>query len=234
MRLLLTLLLSFSAALFAATAPTDTLYVTLAPDTPKQVPVGIWKAAKKNAPVILWFHGGMTSGNCEKGLVAGSNLSQMLPSYTVVSPSACRQNHWVEPATVQAVDKALNDLAKRFKQNIAEISLVGISDGSLGVMAYSLWGKRKIRNRILMSSFGAALGPASQVALQPPMKNGNWRFIQGGNDRLYPAEKTLPWIQEFCRNVGAPCDLKFDSQGEHDWKYWQDHHKEWFLEFFSK
>ena len=94
--------------------------------------------------------------------------------------------------------------------------------------------KRKIKNRILMSSYGEALGPAAQVAAQTQLKNGRWRFIQGGSDRLYPSEKTLPWIQEFCQNVGTQCDLKFDPQGEHDWSYWQKNHKEWILEFFSK
>ena len=112
--------------------------------------------------------------------------------------------------------------------------MVGISDGSLGVIAYSMWGKRKIINRILMSSYGESLGPAAQVATQPTLKSGHWRFIQGGADRLYPAEKTVPWIQEFCQNVGTTCDLKFDPQGEHDWSYWQNKHKDWILENFSK
>ena len=200
-----------------------------------KVPVGVWRAyAKKDAGTIVWFHGGMTSGNCEKGLIAGTDLSAMLPRYTVISPSACKQNHWVEQSTIQAVDNALDSLAKRQNKDIQEISLVGISDGSLGVIAYSLWGKRKIQTRILMSSYGASLGPASQVASQPQMKNGRWRFIQGGSDRLYPSEKALPWIQEFCTNVGTTCDLKFDPQGEHDWSYWQNKHKDWILENFSK
>ena len=176
----------------------------------------------------------MTSGNCQKGLVAGSDLSKMLPSYTVISASACKQDHWVEPTTIQAVDESLDALAKRQNKSIDTVSLVGISDGSLGVIAYSMWGKRKIKNRILMSSYGATLGPATQVAAQPPIKNGNWRFIQGGKDRLYPAEAALPWIQEFCQNIGTSCDLKFDPQGEHDWSYWQNKHADWILEFFSK
>lgn len=220
-------LLATSSAL--AAAPTDTLY--------KQGrPVGIWQSSAKAYAdeTIVWFHGGMTSGNCEKGLVAGNDLAQMLPRYTIVSPSACKQNHWVEPGTIQAVDQGLDDLESRVKKPISEISLVGISDGSLGVIAYSLWGKRKVKTRILMSSFGASLGPAAQVAQQPPMKNGRWRFIQGGSDRLYPSEKTIPWIQEFCNNVGTACDIKFDPQGEHDWSYWQNKRKDWILENFSK
>lgn len=202
------------------------------------MPVGVWRSIlKKNQPStgnIIWFHGGMTSSNCQKGLVAGGALSKMMPDYTVISASACKQNHWVDPTTIEALDAALDSLVKRQKKEIPEVSLVGVSDGSLGVIAYSMWGKRKIKNRILMSSYGESLGPAAQVAAQAPLKNGRWRFIQGGADRLYPSEKTLPWIQEFCQNVGTACDLKFDPQGEHDWSYWENKHKDWILEIFSK
>lgn len=246
MRRFVVLLLATVAVAFAQ-APTDTLYTKKLPrlenasimfpvhSTP-DMPVGVWRAAgnKTSAETIVWFHGGMTSNNCQKGLVAGGALSKMMPSYTIVSASACKQNHWVEPSTIKNLDIALDSLTKRQKKEIPEVSLVGISDGSLGVIAYSMWGKRKIKNRILMSSYGESLGPAAQVAAQAPLKNGRWRFIQGGSDRLYPSEKTLPWIQEFCQNVGTQCDLKFDPQGEHDWTYWQNKHKDWILEIFSK
>ena len=237
------------AAFCFANPPSDTLTVhmkrplqgsVMFPVTSmtSDMPVGVWRSiSKKNQPAtgtIVWFHGGMTSNNCQKGLAAGGGLANTLPNYTVVSASACKQNHWVEPSTIQAVDDALDSLARKQKKDINEISLVGISDGSLGVIAYSLWGKRKIQNRILISSYGESLGPAAQVATQAALKSGRWRFIQGGADRLYPSEKTLPWIQEFCQNVGTSCDLKFDPQGEHDWSYWQNKHKDWILENFSK
>ena len=239
--------LFFCAAFAFAQAPTDTLYTKKFPrlenasimfpvaSTP-DMPVGVWRIPgnKTTAGTVVWFHGGMTSNNCQKGLVAGSDMSKMLRKYTVVSASACKQNHRVEPTTIQSVDEALDNLAKRIKKDIDEVSLVGISDGSLGVIAYSMWGKRRILNRILISSYGASLGPAAQVAAQPVLKNGKWRFIQGGSDRLYPSDKTVPWIQEFCQNIGSSCDLKFDPQGEHDWNYWKSKHSEWILEFFSK
>jgi hypothetical protein len=236
-----------AAALVFAQAPSDTLTIHRKPpikgsimfpvtSPTSDMPVGVWRHINKKATAgtIVWFHGGMTSNNCQKGLIAGGSLSKMLPDYTIVSASACKQNHWVEPTTIEALDDALDSLVKRQKKEITEISLVGISDGSLGVIAYSIWGKRKIKNRILISSYGEALGPAAQVAAQAPLKNGRWRFIQGGSDRLYPADKTVPWIQEFCKTVGTGCDLKFDPQGEHDWSYWENNRKDWILEIFSK
>lgn len=242
------ILIFLLAAFCFANSPSDTLTIhrksppikgsIMLPVTSlsSDMPVGVWKGINKKATAgtIVWFHGGMTSSNCQKGLIAGGALSKMMPEYTIVSASACKQNHWVEPTTIEALDDALDSLAIRQKKDIGEISLVGISDGSLGVLAYSMWGKRKIKNRILMSSYGEALGPAAQVAAQAPLKNGRWRFIQGGSDRLYPADKTVPWIQEFCQNVSTACDLKFDPQGEHDWSYWENNRKDWILEIFSK
>lgn len=176
---------------------------------------------RSEAPVVVWFHGGMTSGNCAKGFVAGDDFAQLFPDRIVVSASACRQNHWATPQALAAVDAALDSVAARRKAPVNKVDLVGISDGALGVIMYSLSGKRRIGNRLLMSSYGASLGEASAVAAEPKLKSGRWRFLQGGSDRLYPAAQTLPWIQSFCKNVGVDCDLQYDPAGEHDWQYWK-------------
>lgn len=197
--------------------------------------VGLWWGKDKaKSPVAIWFHGGMTSGNCQKGLVAGDDLAKLVPNYTVVSVSACRNSHWVTPAASQWVDAALDSIAKRRNVSVDSVYLVGISDGALGVLAYSAWGRRGQVARVLISANGQALGRAENLAMQLAAKKGGWRFIQGGMDRLYPADVTVPWIETFCKNVGAECDLKFDPAGEHDWKYWQNKRKDWILEIFSK
>ncbi|MCQ2053909.1 MAG: hypothetical protein MJY82_01295 [Fibrobacter sp.] len=221
-------------------AKTDSLIVSA---SGLQSPTGIWwpepakkKAGKKNvpmdkiraeAPVVVWFHGGMTSGNCSKGLVAGDDFAKLFPDRIVVSASACRQNHWAAPQTLSVVDAALDSVAARRKAPVTRVDLVGISDGALGVILYSYSGKREIRNRLLMSSYGASLGEASQIAAQPKLKTGRWRFLQGGSDRLYPQDQTVPWIESFCKNVGVDCDLKFDPAGEHDWQYWKLNRLPW-------
>ena len=91
-----------------------------------------------------------------------------------------------------------------------------------------------MKNRLLVSSYGKLLGEAPAVAASPKMGSGKWRFLQGGADRLYPPSETIPWIQDFCRNVGVDCDLRYDPSGEHDWSYWQGHHLDWILEAFLR
>lgn len=239
------LIILAAAVAFAAPPPTDTLFVNISETNLLKVPVGVWRTAPhKNSratppKIILWFHGGMTSGNCQKGLVAGGDLFQMLSQSKhpaiVISPSACKQNHWLESSTIQGVDLALDKLVDSlmgFRQ-APEISLVGISDGALGVIAYSILGKHRVKNRLLISSYGKALGSAANLAQSPKLRTGRWLFLQGGSDRLYPSQETLPWIEEFCKSLAIDCRLQFDPQGEHDWSYWQKQHSPWILDFFA-
>jgi len=194
---------------------------------------GVWWSQNKKGPVTVWFHGGMTSNNCEKGLVAGSDFFEMVPAQTVVSASACGSNHWVTRAAIEWVDAALDTIAARRGAPVDTVNLVGISDGGLGVLSYASWGKRPQMNRLLMSAYGPSLGRAQDVAAQLAPRKGRWLFLQGGSDRLYPSQETFPWDAIFCKNIGTECDTKLDPAGEHDWSYWQKKRKNWILEFFS-
>lgn len=194
---------------------------------------GIWtEGSASTSPVVVWFHGGMSSGNCQKGLVAGDDLARMLPNFTVVSPSACRQNHWVSADAVDWVDAVLDSVAARRRSPVDTVYLIGVSDGGLGVMTYSLEGRRKVLSRVLISSFGKMLGDAEPLSRRSGFRSGRWLFIQGGADRLYPSREIVPWIETFCKNVGVECDLRYDPKGEHDWSYWKLNHPEWILKFF--
>lgn len=180
--------------------------------------------------VVVWFHGGMSSSNCAKGLVAGADFADFYPKYIVVSVSACRENHWVTKGMIDAVDAALDSVAALRKSPVEKVSLVGISDGSLGVLVYSLEGRRAVDDRLLMSSFGGFLGEPQAIASQKKMQSGRFRFLQGGKDRLYPSDKTVPWITEFCKAVQVDCELRFDPEGEHDWSYWNNKRMDWIRE----
>ena len=179
------------------------------------------------SPVVVWFHGGMGSSNCAKGLVAGEDFADFYPGKIVVSVSACLENHWVTKGMIDAVDAALDSVAARRKSPVEKVSLVGISDGSLGVLTYSLEGRRAVEDRLLMSSFGGFLGEPQAIASQKKMQSGRFRFLQGGKDRLYPSDKTVPWITEFCKAVQVDCELRFDPEGEHDWSYWKNKRMDW-------
>lgn len=184
----------------------------------------------KPAPsVYLWFHGGMTSGNCAKGLIAGADFAELHPKAIVMSTSACKTNHWWTATTAPIADAALDSLEKRIGATIKEVSLVGVSDGGMGIFAYSLYGKRSIKSRLFISANGSLLGPAAAIAKEPKLHTGKYRFLQGGADRLYSPAETIPWVESFCKAVQVDCELKYDPQGEHDWSYWKENRLDWVL-----
>lgn len=195
-------------------------------------PVGVWApAAREDSPIVVWFHGGMTSSKCAKGLEAGEGFSKFAPHAVVASPSACGRQVWPSEFGVKVTDALLDTLERRLGRRIAEVNLVGVSDGALGVVYYSLFGRRGVKHRLLVSSYLEPFGDPQQLAREPKLRLGAWTFLQGGSDRLYPAERTHPWLSEFCRARGANCTLHFDTAGEHDWSYWAEKRADWILEF---
>ena len=233
----LALALALLLACVDAFAASDSLSVPVGASG-VQSPTGIWWPCTGSAKssVVVWFHGGMGSGNCAKGLVAGNDFANLYPKKIVVSVSACRGNHWVTKGMMDAVDAALDSVAARRKSPVEKVSLVGVSDGALGVLFYSLEGRRAVNDRLLMSSFGKMLGEAGELASANAerMRSGRWRFLQGGKDRLYPSNQAVPWIEEFCKAVQVDCELRFDPEGEHDWSYWKDKRMDWIRDAIRK
>jgi hypothetical protein len=193
---------------------------------------GVWhRGAPESPKVFIWFHGGMQSANCQKGLVAGNALDTLASSdasAVVVSASACGEHHWLSQEMLRIPDAALDSLERRWNVKISSVALVGVSDGGLGVLGYSLYGRRTVISRMLISTNLTQTADAASLSALPRVQTGRWLFIQGGNDRLYPAPTVLPWQDAFCKGVGLKrCEIKTDSRGEHDWSWWRANRKEW-------
>ncbi len=199
---------------------------------------GIWvpKGKLKAKPaVIIWLHGGMQSGKCEKGFEAGLAALPWVQSKQVVvaSPSVCRDQHWLTPNGLDVIESLLDSLDARFHFDSKKISLVGVSDGGFGVVAYSYQGKRAIAHRLLVSTFPGLWIPQNQINdVKSRFSVGSWEYLQGGKDQIFPADQAKPWIEEFCRQI-PNCKLQWDSQGEHDMSWWVEHRSEWLRKAFA-
>lgn len=200
-------------------------------------PSAVWHPEKIDRPrVLVWFHGGMQGKKCDKGYEAGSALVPFLENASresaVLSVSACRENHWLSGAPLLAVDRMLDSLEARWKLKIDTVSLVGVSDGGLGVVGYTLYGKRAVFGRLLVSTNLAAVAEARNLSKDPRVRSGMWTFLQGGSDRLYPSSRTVPWMESFCSALGGKvCRIRFDERGEHDWSWWTLRRESWIRDF---
>ncbi|OIP52997.1 MAG: hypothetical protein AUK31_02320 [Fibrobacteres bacterium CG2_30_45_31] len=230
------LILCFQVAIFAAVPEVDTLRI---PAGRFVSPTAVWHQGIPQKPkVIIWFHGGMQSTHCDKGLVGGTSLATLAafdPSMVVVSPSACESFHWLSGEVLQVMDAVLDSLEMRWKVKVTEVSLVGVSDGGLGVLEYTLQGKRSVTSRMLVSTnLTQAVDPRS-LATTARAQMGFWLFVQGGADRLYSSSTVLPWLDTFCQKMGSKrCELKMDPRGEHDWSWWLQNRKAWLEGFVKK
>jgi hypothetical protein len=200
-------------------------------------PSAVWhKGAPKHPQVYVWFHGGMQSSKCAKGYEAGGMLVPFLEKSKkeniVVSVSACKENHWLTPVVLKTVDAMLDSVQARYQIQIDTVSLVGVSDGGLGIAGYTLYGKRAVRARLLVSTNLSAVSDAQNLSKALRVRQGSWTFLQGGSDRLYPSNRAVPWMDEFCSILGAKqCTIHFDNRGEHDWSWWTSNREGWIREF---
>lgn len=248
---LLPALLSVALAVLAAAAPLRAAAAPLsaAPEAPPALHVRIGFDSNacgislpaggapkgKKAGLIVWLHGGMRSANREKGLEAHRGWLAYLPArrYYVCSPSAFGGAEWPTPQGLAHIEALIAYMLQTYPIDPGDISMVGVSDGSLGVIAYSLQGKRALRHRVLISSAPQLILPAESLAGQARFAQGTWDFVQGGKDRLFPADQVFPYLERF-HSLYPNARVHAFAEGEHDFSWYAEHEPALLRGFFAK
>jgi hypothetical protein len=215
--------------------PAPSLHVRVGPDsnacgiTPPagwEPFAGAGKAASKASakrPLLIWLHGGMRSRNTEKGFEAHRALIPFVPpkAYWIASPSAYLDNEWTRPQGLAHIDALIGYMAARYPVDTSAITLFGVSDGCLGVIAYSLQGKRaeKVVRRILVSSAPQLVLDAQALPGQKLFSGGSWDFLQGGRDQLFPPDQVVPYLRRW-EGLYPNAHLHYFPDGEHDFGYY--------------
>ncbi len=228
-----------SAALGAATAATPAasagpaaqvtapLRILLGPDSnvcgitvPPSRAGSTGKKTGRKLGLIVWLHGGMRSQNREKGAAAHTAILPFIDParYYVCSPSAFSGQEWLTPSGLAHVEGIITYMLAHYPIDVRDINLVGVSDGSLGVIAYSLQGKYSPNRRVLISTFPQIVIEPQNLAGQERFKTGTWDFFQGGHDRLFPVSQVLPVLQAWEKSY-ANAHLHYFPDGEHDFSF---------------
>jgi pimeloyl-ACP methyl ester carboxylesterase len=187
------------------------------------------------AGLIVWLHGGMRSQNREKGLEAHRGWLPFLPPrrYYVASPSAYAGAEWTAPQGLAHIEALIDQMLKSYPIDSGDVNLVGVSDGCLGVIAYSLRGARPVRRRVLISSAPQLVVPPENLPGQARFAQGAWDFVQGGRDRLFPADQVLPYLERF-RALYPNARVHAFPDGEHDFSWYAGHAPELLRSFFAE
>jgi len=206
----------------AATAPAaaaPALHLFLGPDSNACGITPLPKARK--AGLIVWLHGGMRSQNRGKGLEAHRALLDFVRpgAYYLCSPSAFGGEEWLTPQGLAHIDALIDYMLAHYPIDAKDINMVGVSDGSLGVIAYTLQGKRELHRRMLISSFPQLVVPPESLPGQARFATGTWDFFQGGHDRLFPADQAVPYLQQWEKTY-PNAHLHYFPDGEHDYSYY--------------
>lgn len=216
-------LLALSAVICAQEAPQRLEILKIGPDS---IVCGLTRPVRASGKpgLILWFHGGMRSRQQDKGSRAHLAILPFIDStaYYVASPSAFAGRDWISPDAMHTANSLIGYLLKKFQIDRSNINLVGVSDGSLAVIHFSIRSRFPIRLRLLFSSFPQLLLKEKELAALGPLHEGSWDFFQGGKDRLYPAPQVFPFLEKW-RAVIPATTLHFRAQGEHDFSWWAAH-----------
>ncbi len=173
--------------------------------------------------LLVWFHGGMRSQNREKGLEAHRPLLAFADStrFVMASASAFAGRDWLSPAALGTVDALIDTLHALYPLG-DDLRLVGVSDGCLGIIRYATTGKRRAGRKVLISSLPQLAVTDAQLRGDRRLLEGRWDFLQGGRDRLFPAQVVLPLLKEWER-LNPDAHLHFYPEGEHDFSYYSTH-----------
>jgi len=186
------------------------------------------------AGLIIWLHGGMRSQNREKGFEAHRGWLDYIPPrrYYVCSPSAYTGAEWPTPQGLAHIEFLIDYMLKNYPIDPGDVNMVGVSDGSLGVVSYSLQGSRPLRHRVLISSVPQLVLPMESLPGQVRFTQGTWDFVQGGKDRLFPADQVFPYLSQF-QSLYPNAHVHAFPEGEHDFSWYAEHAPDLLRTFFE-
>ena len=184
--------------------------------------ISIPNQPSKKPGLIVWLHGGMRSAKKDKGLEAHKPLMVFLKqpnNYYLASPSAFAGQDWLSAEGIAHIDQCIQYMLEKYQLDKKNINLVGVSDGSLGVLRYALDGKFSISRHVLFSSYPQITLDDKKQGAAKIFKQGKWFFFQGGKDRLFPVQEVMPLLKDWESNY-SNVKLFYYPEGEHDFSFY--------------
>jgi len=86
---------------------------------------------------------------------------------------------------------------------------------------------------VLISSAPQLVLPLESLPGQARFTQGSWDFVQGGKDRLFPAEQVFPYLSQF-RALYPNARVHAFPEGEHDFSWYAGHAPDLLRTFFEE
>jgi pimeloyl-ACP methyl ester carboxylesterase len=131
------------------------------------------------------------------------------------------------------IELLIDYMLKNYPIDAGDVNMVGVSDGCLGVVSYSLQGSRPLRHRVLISSAPQLVLPMESLPGQARFSQGTWDFVQGGKDRLFPADQVFPYLSQF-HALYPNSRVHAFPEGEHDFSWYIENAPDLLRTFFAE
>jgi len=176
-------------------------------------------------PVRVYLHGGVSRPRRAPGEWWSNNERYARSDSLVAFPESWTDSLWWQSSQVGNLSGMLNDIKRQYNVNENAIYMLGISDG--GTAAYYHAFKATTPWAAFLPFNGHPLvlaNPASNVDGQmyvSNLRNKPFFVINGGQDRLYPVDSVLPFLNLFVE-AGVVVDFRPQDEAGHDMRWWDD------------
>ncbi|MEM7351690.1 MAG: PDZ domain-containing protein [Acidobacteriota bacterium] len=180
----------------------------------------------KRYPVHFYLHGGVSRPAWRKGGAWWSNYDRFeSPDRISVFPSSWDASMWWSRRQAENLPAILERLKHTYNVDENRVHLFGISDGATGAYFFAF------RDPTPWASFLPFIGhPAvldnRRLGVDGEMYPRNlaarpFFVVNGGQDRLYPAARVLPYL-DLMQRAGTEVVFRHFPEGGHDTRWWPD------------
>ena len=176
-------------------------------------------------PVRVYLHGGVARPRRAEAGFWRNAERYARDDAIVVFPESWDEAMWWQASQVENLTGLLNDLKRRYNVNENAVHLLGVSDGATGVFYHAF--KAPTPWAAFLSFNGHPVVLANQsVDADGQMYVTNLRnkpifAINGGQDRLYPVESVVPFLQLFV-NAGVYVEFTPKPEAGHNMQWWAE------------
>ena len=176
-------------------------------------------------PVRVYLHGGVARPRRDEAPFWRNAERYARDDAIVVFPESWADAMWWQASQVENLTGMLNDIKRRYNVNENAVYLLGVSDGATGVFYHAFkaptpWAAFLSFNGHPVVLANAATGVEGQMYVTN-LRNKPFFVINGGQDRLYPVESVVPFLQLFI-NAGIVIDFRPQPEAGHDMRWWAD------------
>ncbi|MEE2792344.1 MAG: PDZ domain-containing protein [Acidobacteriota bacterium] len=176
-------------------------------------------------PVRVYLHGGVSRPRRDEANWWRNQERYTRADAIVVFPESWREAMWWQANQVENLEGLLNDLKRDYNVNENAVHLLGVSDGATGVFYHAFKAPTPWAGFLSFNGHPVVLAnPATDADGQmyvTNLRNKPFFVINGGQDRLYPVESVVPFLQLFA-DAGVFLDFRPKPEGGHNMQWWDE------------